>query len=102
MRPRLYHGCSIAPTPSTVNTFWQEVKKEALAGGAVVMMTALVGGVGYLTYTVPRQLSEVLDNQREFKADLESNRRETLENAKKIGEHDGRLIRLETLSGVKR
>lgn len=85
-----------------MGTFWQEVKAQALAGGAVVLITATVGGIGYLIYTVPRQLTQVLENQQEIKTDLETNRRDTLENAKKIGEHDGRLIRLETISGVKK
>jgi hypothetical protein len=85
-----------------MGTFWQEVKAQTLAGGAVVLVTATVGGIGYLIYTVPRQLAQVLENQQEIKTDLEASRRDILENAKKIGEHDGRLIRLETISGVKR
>ena len=85
-----------------MGAFWQEVKAQALAGGAVVVITATVGGIGYLIHTVPRQLTQVLEKQQEIKTDLEVNRRDTLENAKKIGEHDGRLIRLETISGVKK
>jgi len=85
-----------------VGTFWQEVKAQALAGAAVVLITATVGGIGYLIHTVPRQLTKVLEKQEEIKTDLEANRRDTLENAKKISEHDGRLIRLETISGVKK
>ena len=85
-----------------MGAFWQEVKAQALAGAAVVLITATVGGIAYLIHTVPRQLTQVLENQQEIKTDLEANRRDTLENAKKIGEHDGRLIRLETISGVKK
>ena len=85
-----------------MGTFWQEVKAQALAGAAVVLITATVGGIGYLIHTVPRQLTKVLEKQEEIKTDLEANRRDTLENAKKISEHDGRLIRLETISGVKK
>lgn len=85
-----------------MGAFWQEVKAQALAGGAVVVITATVGGIAYLIHTVPRQLTQVLEKQQEIKTDLEVNRRDTLENAKKIGEHDGRLIRLETISGVKK
>lgn len=85
-----------------MGTFWHEVKAQALAGAAVVLITATVGGIGYLIHTVPRQLTQVLENQQEIKTDLEANRRDTLENSKKLGEHDGRLIRLETISGVKK
>lgn len=85
-----------------MGAFWQEVKAQALAGAAVVLITATVGGIAYLIHTVPRQLTQVLESQQEIKTDLEANRRDTLENAKKIGEHDGRLIRLETISGVKK
>lgn len=73
-----------------------------MAGGAIILITATAGGIVYLVYTVPAQLAQVLENQKEFKTELDANRRDTLENARRIGEHDGRLIRLETLSGVKK
>ena len=85
-----------------MGTFWAEVKAQVLAGGAVILITATAGGIFYLAYTVPSQLAQILKNQEEFKTDLDTNRRDTLENTRKIGEHDGRLIRLETLSGVKK
>lgn len=85
-----------------MGTFWAEVKAQVLAGGAIILITATAGGIVYLVYTVPAQLAQVLENQKEFKTELDANRRDTLENARRIGEHDGRLIRLETLSGVKK
>lgn len=46
--------------------FWVGVKKEALAGIAVLAFASAVGGIAYLIYTVPRQLDEVLGNQKAF------------------------------------
>lgn len=75
--------------------FWHEVKTQALAGCAVVVMTAVVGGIGYLIHTVPKQLAEVLENQNEFKIEQNSLQR-------MVENHGHRLVRLEVLQGVGR
>lgn len=43
--------------------FWTGVKKEALAGIAVLAFGSAIAGIAYLIHTVPRKLDEVLGNQ---------------------------------------
>ena len=40
--------------------FWKQVWAQAAAG----LILAAAGGIGYLVYSVPRQLDQVVNNQR--------------------------------------
>jgi hypothetical protein len=73
----------MAPTP-----FWREVKAQAVAGTLVIVCTAICGGLGFLIYTVPRQLDQVLSNQTNFKGRLDDVER-------KVDDQGDRIIRLE-------
>jgi hypothetical protein len=48
--------------------FWPEVKAQAAAGLIVMAVGSTLAGVGYLIYTVPSRLDQVLSNQTEIKA----------------------------------
>lgn len=45
-----------------MKTFWQEALSQAVGG----LIIAAVGGVGYLCWSVPKQLDQVLENQRQM------------------------------------
>jgi hypothetical protein len=48
--------------------FWPEVKAQAAAGLIVMAVGSTLAGVGYLIYTVPSRLDQVLSSQTEIKA----------------------------------
>lgn len=67
---------------------WLEVKQEAIAGLLVVGAVSVVGGIGYIAYTVPAKLDRVISNQMEYKqriTDLED----------EVKDHRDRITRLE-------
>lgn len=67
---------------------WLEVKQEAIAGLLVVGAVSVVGGIGYIAYTVPHKLDRVISNQMEYKqriTDLED----------EVKDHRDRITRLE-------
>lgn len=72
----------------TPNPFWAEVKAQALAGVMVAGAIAICGGLGYLIHRVPRQLDQVLENQKTFQGRLDTVERQA-------DELTGRVIRLE-------
>ena len=75
----------MAPIP---NTFWREVKAQAIAGTLVIVTGSILAGIVYLIHTVPTQLNQVLTNQQTF-----GGRLETVE--KKVEDQGDRIIRLE-------
>ena len=67
---------------------WLEVKQEAIAGLLVVGAVSVVGGIGYIAYTVPHKLDRVISNQMEYEqriTDLED----------EVKDHRDRITRLE-------
>ena len=67
---------------------WLEVKQEAIAVLLVVGAVSVVGGIGYIAYTVPHKLDRVISNQMEYKqriTDLED----------EVKDHRDRITRLE-------
>ena len=67
---------------------WLEVRQEAIAGLLVVGAVSVVGGIGYIAYTVPHKLDRVISNQMEYKqriTDLED----------EVKNHRDRITRLE-------
>lgn len=77
---------TVAPTP---NTFWREVRAQAIAGTLVIVTGSILAGIVYLIHTVPTQLNQVLTNQQTFGGRLEAVE-------KKVEDQDDRIIRLET------
>ena len=68
---------------------WDELNTQVAVVVATIFLSTMVGGMGYLAFTVPKQLQQVLVNQSEIMRVKE----------KQEGHHD-RIIRLETLHGI--
>lgn len=45
---------------------WREVKQEAIAGLIIIAAVGVIGGIGYIAYTVPSKLDHVIKNQEEY------------------------------------
>jgi hypothetical protein len=73
--------------------FWSEVRAQAAAGLIVLAVGSTLAGVGYLIYTVPSRLDQVLSNQGEIKGRMVQV--ETMSR-----DFERRLIRLETSRGI--
>ena len=73
--------------------FWPEVRAQAAAGLIVLAVGSTLAGVGYLIYTVPSRLDQVLSNQGEIKGRMVQV--ETMSR-----DFERRLIRLETSRGI--
>jgi hypothetical protein len=50
--------------------FWRSVRQEALAGLIVIGAGATMGGIGYLVYTVPSRLDDLLQSQARFEKQI--------------------------------
>ena len=99
-------GCSCLPAPlngkaqavrhrapAMSSLFWPEVKAQAAAGLIVLAVGSTLAGVGYLIYTVPSRLDQVLSNQTEIKG-----RMVQMEDLGRDLER--RVIKLETARGI--
>lgn len=69
----------MSPTPPS-RQFWIQVEQQVAAG----LILSMVAGVGYLVWSVPRQLDQVLANQKSI-----SDRATAIE--QRMGAIDGQL-----------
>lgn len=54
--------CAVMGPPPPNRTFWLQVEQQVAAG----LILSMVAGIGYLVWSVPRQLDLVLQNQRQI------------------------------------
>jgi len=76
-------------TENGIDSFsWSTVRQEVAAGLLIVACSAVIGGIGYIAYTVPAKLDRVISNQMEFKGRL-------IKVEEGLDEHENRITRLE-------
>lgn len=60
----------VSPPENEEVISWHKVKEQTLAGLLLTTVVTIVGGIGYIAYTVPSKLDHVINNQEEFRARL--------------------------------